>query len=233
MERVAVYSGTRNVYADMLPACKSLFFHTPVDRVYFLIEDDKFPYRLPDRVTTVNVSGQKWFKSDGPNYVQKWSWMVLMRAVLSKVLPEEHVALSLDNDAFCCADVSELWDYDLTDWYFGAVCEPDKVTTLTDRYYNFGVNIQNLDKIRADKIDAKAIRELNKTWYLAPEQDVMNKICKGHILELPWKYNVSNVTNRGVAPRIRHHAAESNWRGLPSVRVWRDMAWKKIPNAWK
>ena len=40
MDRVAVYMGTRNVYRQMAAACKSLLYHTRVDRVWFLIEDD-------------------------------------------------------------------------------------------------------------------------------------------------------------------------------------------------
>lgn len=39
----------------MVTAMKSLIIHTQVDRIYFIIEDDKFPYRLPSIVTTINI----------------------------------------------------------------------------------------------------------------------------------------------------------------------------------
>ena len=233
MKKAAVYSGTRNVYADMVPAAKSLFLHTPVDKVYFLIEDEAFPYPLPDRIETVNVADQTYFGPEGPNYRQQWSWMVLMRAVLTKVLPEEERILSLDNDTLVLGDVSELWDLDMAEYYFAGVREPGKVTALTDRYYNFGVNFQNLDRIRADGIDEAAIRELNENFYTAPEQDVMNMLCKGRILELPWKYNVCNWTRRETGPRIRHFAREQNWQGFPEVRKYSRLRWRDIPNAWK
>jgi hypothetical protein len=45
--KVAVYAGTRNIYKDMLPSVKSLLIHSDVDKIYFLIEDDIFPYELP------------------------------------------------------------------------------------------------------------------------------------------------------------------------------------------
>lgn len=232
MEKVAVYSGTRNVYADMLPACKSLFFHTPVDRVYFLIEDDEFPFFLPDRVETINVSKQRYFRKDGPNYNSHWTYMVLLRAALSKIFPDERQVLSLDNDTFCYTDVSELWDYDLSDYYMAGVIEPAKAKEY--QYINLGVVMMNLDKFRADQMDTKAIKELNRKAYHFPEQDVLSRLCDGHTLELPQKYNVCDgCESRAVAPRIRHYAGEKNWRGLPNVRAWRDMAWKKIPNAWK
>jgi len=54
--RAAVYAGTRNVYQDMIPAMKSLLIHSNVEKVYFLIEDDTFPYPLPPEVECINVS---------------------------------------------------------------------------------------------------------------------------------------------------------------------------------
>ena len=54
--RAAVYCGTRNVYDDMIPSMKSLLIHSNVEKIYFLIEDDKFPYELPPEVECINVS---------------------------------------------------------------------------------------------------------------------------------------------------------------------------------
>ena len=45
--RVAAYCGTRNLYKDMVPAVKSLLVNSNVDKIYLLIEDDQFPYKLP------------------------------------------------------------------------------------------------------------------------------------------------------------------------------------------
>ena len=233
MEKAVVYSGTRNVYADMVPAAKSLFLHTPVDRVYFLIEDEAFPYPLPDRIVTVNVADQPWFAPDGPNYNSHWTYMVLLRAVLAKVLPDEHLVLSLDNDTVVMGDVSDLWDYDLSDSYMAGVIEPMKATPEL-RYVNLGVVMMNLDKFRADEMDTKACAELNREAYHFPEQDVLSRLCSGHILELPKKYNVCDgCDSRGVAPRIRHFAGERNWRGEPLIQKHRNLRWREIPNAWK
>lgn len=54
--RTAVYTGTRNLYPYMIAAAKSLLVHSNVDKIYFLIEDDKFPYELPPKTVTINVS---------------------------------------------------------------------------------------------------------------------------------------------------------------------------------
>ena len=63
----AVYTGSREVYGDMVASAKSLAAHSDVDRIWFLIEDSEFPYELPDFVTCIDVSGQTYFPSDGPN----------------------------------------------------------------------------------------------------------------------------------------------------------------------
>jgi hypothetical protein len=54
--KVAAYSGTRNVYYRMIPAVKSLLKNSNIDLVYLLIEDDIFPYDLPEKVKCINVS---------------------------------------------------------------------------------------------------------------------------------------------------------------------------------
>lgn len=55
--RAAVYSGTRNIYDKMLTASKSLLMHSNVEKIYFLIEDDQFPYELPKEIECINISG--------------------------------------------------------------------------------------------------------------------------------------------------------------------------------
>ena len=54
--RAAAYSGTKNVYEDMLIAAKSLLEHSNVEEIYFLIEDDTFPYDLPPEIKCINIS---------------------------------------------------------------------------------------------------------------------------------------------------------------------------------
>lgn len=54
--RAAVYSGTRNVYSQMLTSAKSLLIHSNVEKIYFLIEDDKFSEPLPNEIECINIS---------------------------------------------------------------------------------------------------------------------------------------------------------------------------------
>ena len=45
--KAAVYSGTRNLYPDMVTAAKTLVKYSSVDKIYFLTEDDRFPAVFP------------------------------------------------------------------------------------------------------------------------------------------------------------------------------------------
>ena len=119
--RYACYSGSANLYDYMVGAAKSLVEHTDVDRIFFLIEDSKFPIKLPSFVTTIDVSGQKFFPPDGPNMKSSFTYLAMMRAALCHVLPEYvDKVLSLDVDTIVKADVSELFELDLHGNYFAA-----------------------------------------------------------------------------------------------------------------
>ena len=96
--KAAVYAGTRNVYEDMIPSMKSLLIHSDVDKIYFLIEDDEFPYELPSEVECINLNNQKWFLQDGPNMNARCSYMVLLRAAFTKLFPNLDKILIIDND---------------------------------------------------------------------------------------------------------------------------------------
>ena len=40
----------------MLTAAKSLLMHSNVEKIYFLIEDDEFPYEVPQEIECINIS---------------------------------------------------------------------------------------------------------------------------------------------------------------------------------
>ena len=189
--KVAVYAGTRNIYKDMLPSVKSLLIHSDVDKIYLLIEDDNFPYELPQEVECINVSHQAYFTADGPNFNTSWSYMILMRAALTKLFPQYDTILSLDVDTIINENISDLWDIDLTNYYLAAVSEPCK---CKDNFVsiNMGIALINLKKMREDHKDDEIIKALNKKEYAYPEQDCISELCQGAIYELSPDYNISN-----------------------------------------
>ena len=223
--KVAAYIATRNYYKDILPSVKSLLANSDVDKVVLLIEDDTFPYELPNRVMTVNAAHQSYFQPTSPNIKNWWTWMVLLRGAYHRIFPDLDKILSFDADAFAVQDISDLWDMDMSDYYMAAVREP-KLSTAERTYFNAGIMMLNLAKLR-DGIGDRIIEELNTVKHTYPEQDCFTEFCKGKILELPSEYNSTHFTAPCENPKIIHYADTRDWREKPIVKQYREMEWPK------
>lgn len=209
--KYAAYCGSRNIYTDMAVSLKSLLLNSDVDRVYLLIEDDKFPFCLPDCVQTINVSNQQFFKPDGPNMKSQYTYFAMMRAALAFVLPDVDTILSLDIDTIIDKDISDLWDISLDGYYFAAAKEPHR-THNGFLYTNAGVVLYNLEKLRDGKAQ-EVIDVLNSRQYTWVEQDVFNYLCQGRILEMPSKYNINDWTEKTDDHRVIHYAGIKKYQG--------------------
>lgn len=228
-KKVAVYTGTRNLYPEMVPAVKSLLIHSDVDEIWLFIEDDEFPYELPKNVKIKNVSSQKYFKPDGPNMKSKFTYMAMMRAALYKEFPKLDRILALDVDTLANDDISDLWDVDLGDeYYLAAVREPAR-SWRDDIYVNIGVALYNLEKLR-DGMGDEVVKALNEENYTYLEQDVFNQKCKGKILEIGSEYNATNYTEPTNHPKIVHYAGmkHEEWRKIPLVNHYYKVPWSDI-----
>ena len=194
--RTAVYCATRNLYHDMLVSAKSMLYYDAADEIVCLIEDDALPEPVPDCIHTRNVSKQRWFDPNGPNFSRRWTYMVLLRAVYTQIFPDRDVVLSLDVDNIAQRDVSGIWRTDLTGAYYAATREvlPGRDRTV----YAFGVTLLNLAALR-DGTDMRIAHLLNTERLESPEQDAFGRICAGHIAELPPEY-CTTWYNRNFAP---------------------------------
>lgn len=195
-----------------------------------LIEDDKFPEKLPDCVKAVNVSKQKYFKKSGPNFGCRWTYMVLLRAAYPKIFEKEPVntILTIDCDTIVCRDVSELFRLDLGENYLAGVAEPGREYDDGEPYINMGVALMNLPLMLKDGICEAAVKALNDKKYPFCEQDVLNELCAGRKMLLDPKYNISNWTRNSGMTAIRHFAAENGWRGKEMVRCYDRIPWFDI-----
>lgn len=239
-EKVAVYSGTRNLYDHMETASKSLVANSQIDRVVLLIEDDKFPHELPGFFETMNVAKQGYFTSDGANWNTPYTYMSLMRATYSKLFPDLSKILQLDVDTIVVDDLGVLWDIDLSGYYFAAVEE--KLGTWgpknfgMDKYYNIGVAMFNLDEIRKDGADDEIIRYLNKKHFKYIDQDAWNYVGDAKCLSLSARYNETFCTGYTENPAVVHYASGNirNWwedihiPRLEYIKKYREMTWDDV-----
>ena len=225
--KAAVYAGTRNIYNKMLAPAKSLLIHSDVDKIYFLIEDDTFPYDLPKEIECINISKQPWFKKDGPNFANVLSYMVLLRAAYTKIFPHLDKILSIDVDTIVNENISDLWDLDLTNYYLAAV-EEQSLTKAEGSYINMGVAMLNLDKIRKEGKDDELIDALNTYWYRFKEQDCINEFFRGQILILPSDYNACLQAEPPQREKITHFAGLYDLDKFPHFNYYRDLPLEKI-----
>jgi lipopolysaccharide biosynthesis glycosyltransferase len=228
MEKHAVYSGTRNLYGDMQTAAKSLIANSDVDKVWMLTEGG-YDYWLPDMCEVIDVSGQLFFPPDGPNMSTQYTYMAMLRCCLA-LMPEfagiDRI-LSLDVDTIANRRVSDVWELPLGDEYYFAAVRENHRSVGNLLYTNIGVALMNLAKLRNGKAD-EFVDALNRWQFRWIEQDVMNYLCQGRILQMPPEYNACDFTDHSFV-RIRHYAARSadRWRGERLVQQYREMSWDR------
>lgn len=237
--RTAVYTGTRNLYKDMVTAAKSLLYHHGADKVYFCIEDDVFPEWLPSQIETVNVSafGNRLFPPGGANSKNYFTYMCLIRVAFSKLFPDLDKILSLDVDTIVEDNIDEIWNTNLGTCFFAGVNEEiqTKYRPYGPKLYNGGVMYFNLDQIRKERVDDQAIRLLNEVAFEWVDEDVWNKIgAYGKIVDLPTRYNESLCTGFTENPAIVHWAGIKDWQtSLKAsrreyIRKYREMSWGEV-----
>ena len=226
--RAAAYSGTRNIYKQMLTSAKSLLMHSNVEKIYFLIEDDEFPYELPEEIECINISKQTYFPHNGPNFRNVLSYMVLVRAAYTKIFPHLDRILSIDMDTIVNENVSDLWDLDLTDYYLAGV-EEVEVSKREGSYINMGVAMMNLKKMREEHKDDELIHNLNTFWYRWCEQDAINQLFRGHILILPNDYNACWQSGPPKHEKITHFAGIYDLKHFPHFDYYEKIPVNELP----
>ena len=228
-KRYACYSGTRNLYKYMVGAAKSLMDHTPMDRIFFLIEDEEFPEPLPNFIETIDISGQQFFPPDGPNMESFFTYMAMIRSALCYVLPDYvDKVLSLDIDTIVKADISELWELDLSEVYLAAVIESARSKRENMDYINAGIVMYNLDKLRDGKAK-EVIEDLNVNHRQWVEQDAFSYLCAGNILELPSVYNGCRFVKKFDGPvKITHFAGFHPWTHYAEVKHYQEATWSEV-----
>lgn len=230
LDKIAVYTGSSNIYDDMVTCAKSLVAHSDVDKIHFLIEDDDFPFDIPsDLIETRNVSKQEYFDYWGPNMKSKFTYFAMMRAALAYEFKDYSRILSMDCDTICIRDVSHIWELPIDDYYFAASREAHR-SIAGMLYTNVGVALMNLDKQRINNKAAEYIDVLNRQKFDYIDQDVMNYLSQGYIYDMNSEFNANEWTNPCQNPRVLHFAGVSRdlWHRHPKAKLYKNMSWDKV-----
>lgn len=236
----AVYSGTRNLYEPMVWAAKSLVANSHVDKVHFLIEDDEFPYELPDFFELWNVKAyaESLFPDDGPNANTHFTRFAMVRVCYSELLPDVDRVLQLDVDTVVLDNIDAIWDTEMDGKWFAAV--PETLSGYdpygSGHYHNAGVCLFNLDQMREDNAQEQLVDFINSVPCNCVEQDAMNYVgaMEGKACDLPVRFNENRACGYTDDPAIQHYVGYTDWLTNPNLprreylKLYRDKSWDEI-----
>ena len=104
--------------------------------------------------------------------------------------------LYIDSDTILMPGYLSIFDIDINDNYLGAVrdigCEikRGRMHLFSNMYYfNSGIMIMNLKKMREDDCIEKMIDWRTHNFDMYMDQDTINAVCGGNVYDLPPKYN--------------------------------------------
>ena len=128
--------------------------------------------------------------------------IVLARLLIDRYLPEDvRSVLYLDCDVIIHGSIKGLENLPLARYAFAAVPELSMPAAQkaaiglqkTDTYYNAGVVFLNLDYWRTHRLADSCIAYYRESGgsLLYNDQDILNHCCKGHVLRLSHRYNLS------------------------------------------
>ena len=146
------------------------------------------------------------------------------RLFIPTMYPELEKALYLDCDIAINDSISNLYNTELGDNYVGAI--PDQSVKYMsdefkayvekrvgvekyDQYFNAGILVMNLKKLREVDFENKFIELLsNIKFNVAQDQDYLNVICKGHVTFIDETWNEMPLPveiERPAKPKLIHY----------------------------
>ncbi len=122
------------------------------------------------------------------------------RLKLPTILPKVKKVIYLDSDIIVICDIEKLWNYDMGENFILAVEEPTHLHKKrlkklgmkeTSPYFNAGVILMNLSKMRNSEFHQKLIPFVEKRFNVLKlrDQDILNTFFEGQWHPLPLDFN--------------------------------------------
>lgn len=142
---------------------------------------------------------QQFIKADFPVSVS-----ATFKFFLPELFPDLKKALYIDGDVIIQSDLAKLYFTDVSDVYAGVIKDYHALTFKGDvwerlgiklsAYFNSGIMLLNLDKMRTENITQKLIEyRLNGINYYM-DQDALNVVFNDNVIYIDFKYNLT-LTN--------------------------------------
>lgn len=239
-QKHATYCGTRNLYEPMVWASKGLLANSSVDVIHLLIEDDEFPFELPDCFEVMNVKEyvDATFPDGSANAKTHFTKMAMARCCYPVLLEDVDLILQLDPDTVVVDDIDAIWDTDMTGKWFAAVheCLSGYDPFNSGHYYNVGVCLFNLAQMGEDNVQRDLVQFLNTRRTVCIEQDALNYLgaTQGKATDLDMRFNENRACGFTDDPAIVHYVGHLDWEtniALPRreyLKLYRDKSWDEI-----
>lgn len=170
----------------------------------FSKEDKATLQKLADKDVVINIHDAEEKDLD-LNHLGRFSSfnISLQKLFIADYLREQNKVLYMDADTLVLRDLSKVYDIPIENVYVAAVKDglmyqhPEHIVELNLRdknfYFNSGVMLLNLNKIRHDKIINAAMIYFNTHQEVFGDQDVLNAVFKGKVQPLSYRYNCNSV----------------------------------------
>ncbi len=159
------------------------------------------------------------------------------RAFIPRLFPLYEKAVYIDSDTILRGDIGELFDVDLGDKALAAMVDP-KVTVIREfrdyvdnavgvpheEYVNSGVLLMDLKKMRKMKYLSTMIDLIRKydADLVAPDQDYLNVILRGHIMFMDPKWNAEPAEDLPRSVKLVHFNLFNkpwHYKNIPCERI--------------
>lgn len=175
--------------------------------------------RLLDKVEVLEENRELFKKLDS-----HYTPYTLLRLFAHKIKELPNKILYLDCDTMVNNSLEELFSYDITKYAFGAVVDVMGKFWIRKDYFNAGVLLLNLNRIRKLGLFDSALDMVKKRRYFFYDQSVLNILTKktGHVLYLQDKYNEQRSLKNDTV--VKHFCQGIKW--VPFFHVYNIKQWE-------
>lgn len=169
----------------------------------------------PEEIYNKNFTEQH-FSED-----QRFGGLTILRILFPLIFESYNKIISIEGDMIICDDIAGLYEYNLDDYYAGAVFDlivacnyfyyesAKKAIAQTEvltpeNYFNGGVVVLNLKNIRKDLIPQNMIKFIIDNQCRFFEQDAFNHFFRNHWLRIDISWNFP-VDSKGFIRRGHKH----------------------------
>ena len=150
---------------------------------------------------------------------------IFYRLMIPEMFPDYDKVLYMDCDTVALADVAKLYTIDIGNNFIGAAADQAvaavpafraytkyALNIAPHRYFNSGVIVMNLKKLREIGFYGKFCEVLRSyEFIIAPDQDVLNLICKDRVYYYGGEWNQMPIGGKGNPKLIHYNLTMKPW----------------------